>query len=107
MSEESEEPDDKIDLDNVGTARDKLYSDVMETNMAMWKQARRQAKAAIKRAERYEYIAYQERQIAAIHVVTATQLSELLGDTVVGELDFQVVKMEEGEGPDDVNEDAE
>lgn len=103
-----DEPDDKVDLDNVVNYREELYSRVMEYNQEMWAKCRRQAKKALARADMYESMADQERQIAGIHLMTATQLSELLGDTVTSEFDLQIIHVDEDEDmPDDVGEDDE
>lgn len=102
-----EEPDDKVDLDNVVDYRERLYSQVMEYNQDMWAKCRRQAKKALGRAEMYESMAEQERQIAGIHLMTATQLSEMLGDTVVSEFDLQIIHVNDEEMPDDVEEEDE
>ena len=89
--------DEQIDLDTIGGERSAMYAELMQANHNMFNMSRRQANKALKRAETYESMALQERQVAAVHLLTAKQLSELIGDTVISEFDLRMEKT----GPED------
>jgi hypothetical protein len=97
--------DDKVDLDTVDEAISERHRLLIEANTEMVLKARRRAAKSFATAERLEEMAALQREIGAMNVMAASQLSEIVGDMISGEFDIEFI--DSGTGEDDEDDDGE
>lgn len=91
--------DEKIDLDSVDAETEAMYTQAMRENHRMQNAMRRKAQHCITVANQLDDMAERFRALAAIHLGTARELSDLIFRQLSGEFDITVVP--QGEAPDD------
>lgn len=97
--------DDKVDLDTVDEAISERHRLLIEANTEMVLKARRRAAKSFATAERLEEMAALQREIGAMNVMAASQLSEIVGDMISGEFDIEMIENNYEEENEDEDED--
>lgn len=96
--------DEIIDLDTVDQEIKERHDQLIEENAEMVRHARSRAHKMLRAAEKFEQMASNCREIAALHVLSARQLSEGLADLLSGEFDIEVMEADGDEEEEDEDE---
>lgn len=94
--------DDDFDIEEIQEAMIDEYGNIMDWNAKMQRAATRAARKLLKMADNYDALAERCRDLAAVNVITAQQLSGQAHDLLVAEFDMEVVK---ADGDEDDEED--
>ncbi len=96
--------EDKVDLNTVDEAISERHRLLIEANTEMVLKARRRAAKSFATAERLEEMAALQREIGAMNVMAASQLSEIVGDMISGEFDIEFIDQSDQEDDEDDDE---
>lgn len=99
--DDEEFDDDLVDIDTVKQEQTKMHLELMEENQRMQLRNRRQAQKCLQRAEVYNAMAFRENEMAAVYIITAKALTELIGDEIASEFDLDITEIKGGEVDDD------
>lgn len=102
----SDDPEEIIDLDTIDEEILDRHTQLIEENSRMQKGARSRAHKMLRLAVEYDEMAQQCREIATLHVLTATQLSERVADLIAGEFDLEIVEMDDDEDEEDEDDES-
>ena len=97
--------DDKVDLETVDEEISERHRLLIEANTEMVLKARRRAAKSFATAERLEEMAALQREVGAMNVMAASQLSDIVGDMIAGEFDIEYMSNDTDEDDEEDTDD--